>query len=57
MPFFALRVYYLSVCQKEIECVCKFLDVLFGLVKEPVIITFLIDTGKPDTESLPYCEG
>lgn len=25
---------------------------VFGPVKEPVIITFFIDTGKPDTEDL-----
>ena len=36
----------LCVSENESECVCR------NLVEEPVIVTFLIDTGKPDTEDL-----
>lgn len=36
----------LCVSENESQCVCR------NLVEEPVIVTFLIDTGKPDTEDL-----
>lgn len=32
--------------ENESECVCR------NLMEEPVIVTFLIDTGKPDMEDL-----